>query len=464
VNGRQSATHSAQVLLPRWHALWRELGAEPDETLFRDIVARYGEPHRRYHTLRHLEECFDAFDAVRGEARHPAEVELALWFHDAIYDATSKDNERRSAEWARSAIAGAGLPEEVGERVYAMVMATRHDAAAPATADERILVDVDLSILGSEPERFEEYERQVREEYSWVPEPVFAGARRAILQGFIARPHLYETALFRDALESRARQNLLRSIARLSARAQHNERKTMAEENVKALTFDVFGTVVDWHGSVAREVRELAKAKGLRVNAVKFTKAWRAGYRPAMDRVRSGELPWTKIDVLHRMILDGLLSEFRIADALTEEEKAHLNKVWHRLKPWPDSPKGLKRLKKKFIIATLSNGNTGLLVNMAKQGNLPWDCIFSSETFRHFKPDPEMYLGAADALDLQPSEVMMVASHKHDLRAAAQHGLKTAFIKRPHEYGRNNNPDLQPEAEFTINADDFVDLAQKLGA
>lgn len=232
---------------------------------------------------------------------------------------------------------------------------------------------------------------------------------------------------------------------------------------IKALTFDVFGTVVDWHGSVAREVRALAKAKRLRVNAVKFTKAWRAGYRPAMDRVRSGELPWTKIDVLHRMILDRLLTEFGFADAVTEDEKAHLNRVWHRLKPWPDAPRGLKRLKTRYIIATLSNGNTGLLVNMARSGALPWDAIFSSETFRHFKPDPEMYLGAADALDLQPDEVMMVASHKHDLRAAAKHGLKTAFIKRPHEYGRNNNPDLAPEAEFTYNADDFLDLANQLG-
>jgi 2-haloacid dehalogenase len=234
--------------------------------------------------------------------------------------------------------------------------------------------------------------------------------------------------------------------------------------DIKALTFDVFGTVVDWHGSVAREIRTLAAQKGLRVNAVKFTKAWRAGYRPAMDRVRSGELPWTKIDVLHRMILDELLVKFKIADALTEDEKVHLNLAWHRLKPWPDSPRGLKRLKQRYIIATLSNGNTGLLVNMAKHGGLPWDCVFSSETFHHFKPDAEMYLGAADALDLKPEQVMMVASHKHDLRAAATHGLKTAFIKRPHEHGRNNNPDLSSEPEFTYNAESFIDLADQLGA
>jgi 2-haloacid dehalogenase len=235
-------------------------------------------------------------------------------------------------------------------------------------------------------------------------------------------------------------------------------------DGIKALTFDVFGTVVDWHGSVAREMRELAAKKGLRVNAVKFTKAWRAGYRPAMDRVRSGELPWMKIDVLHRMILDELLVQSKIADALSEQEKVDLNRVWHRLKPWPDAPRGLKRLKQRYIIATLSNGNTGLLVNMAKQGGLPWDCVFSSETFHHYKPDPETYLGAADLLDLQPTQVMMVAAHKHDLRSAAKHGLKTAFIKRPHEYGRNNNPDLAAEPEFTINADNFVDLADQLGA
>jgi len=232
--------------------------------------------------------------------------------------------------------------------------------------------------------------------------------------------------------------------------------------SVKALVFDVFGTVVDWHGSIAREVRGLAKAKGLRVNAVKFARAWRAGYRPAMDRVRRGEAPFAKIDVIHRAILEDVLRQFKVT-ALTDDEKAHLNLAWHRLKPWPDSPRGLKRLKSKFIIATLSNGNTGLLVNMAKNGGLPWDCVFSSDTFNHFKPDPEMYLGAADRLDLKPEQVMMVAAHKHDLRAAATHGLKTAFVKRPHEFGRNNNPDLASEAEFTVNAESFLDLADQLG-
>ena len=236
----------------------------------------------------------------------------------------------------------------------------------------------------------------------------------------------------------------------------------MNDSGIKALVFDVFGTVVDWHGSVAREVRALAKAKGLRVNAVKFAKAWRAGYRPAMDRVLRGEAPFQKIDAIHRAILEDVLLRFKVT-SLTEEEKAHLNLVWHRLKPWPDSARGLKRLKSKFIIATLSNGNTSLLVNMAKHAGLPWDCVFSSDTFNLFKPDPGMYLGAADRLDLDPGQVMMVAAHKPDLRAAAKQGLKTAFVKRPHEYGRNNNPDLASEPEFTVNAESFLDLADQLG-
>jgi len=209
-------------------------------------------------------------------------------------------------------------------------------------------------------------------------------------------------------------------------------------------------------------VRELARAKGLRINAVKFAKAWRAGYRPAMDRVRRGEAPFEKIDVIHRAILEDVLRQFRVT-TLAEDEKARLNLVWHRLKPWPDAVRGLKRLKSKHIIATLSNGNTGLLVDMAKHGGLPWDCVFSSDTFKLFKPDPGMYLGAADRLDLKPSEVMMVAAHKPDLRAAAQQGLKTAFVKRPHEHGRNNNPDLASETEFTINAESFLDLADQMG-
>jgi 2-haloacid dehalogenase len=233
-------------------------------------------------------------------------------------------------------------------------------------------------------------------------------------------------------------------------------------DGVKALVFDVFGTVVDWHGSVAREVRGLAREKGLRVNAVKFARSWRAGYRPAMDRVLRGETPFQKIDVIHRAILEDVLKQAKVT-ALSEEEKAHLNLVWHRLKPWPDTVRGLKRLKSRFVIATLSNGNTSLLVNMAKHGGLPWDCVFSSDTFKLFKPDPGMYLGAAAMLDLRPEEVMMVAAHKPDLRAAAKCGLRTAFVKRPLEHGRGGTPDLASEPEFTVNAESFLNLADQLG-
>ena len=232
---------------------------------------------------------------------------------------------------------------------------------------------------------------------------------------------------------------------------------------VQALTFDVFGTVVDWRGSIAREVRALAQEKQLRVNAVKFAAAWRAGYRPAMNRVASGDLPWTKIDDLHRIILDDILARFKIT-TLGEEEKTRLNRAWHRLKPWPDSVRGLKRLKKRFTIATLSNGNVALLNNMAKHAGLPWDLILSAEIFHHYKPDPEAYLGAADILGLKPEEVMMVAAHKDDLRHAANEGLKTALVLRPLEYGKGKHPDLSPEPAFDINATDFVDLAAQLGA
>ena len=232
---------------------------------------------------------------------------------------------------------------------------------------------------------------------------------------------------------------------------------------VKALTFDVFGTVVDWRGSIAREVRAFAQEKKLRVNASKFADAWRSGYRPAMNRVANGELPWTKIDVLHRMILDDVLIKFRVT-ALSEAEKVQLNHVWHRLKPWPDTVRGLKLLKKKFTISTLSNGNVALLNNMAKNAGLPWDLILSAEIFHHYKPDPEVYLGAADILGLQPHEVMMVAAHKEDLRGAARQGLRTALVLRPNEYGKGRHPDLTPEPAFDINAENFVDLAAQLGA
>ena len=230
---------------------------------------------------------------------------------------------------------------------------------------------------------------------------------------------------------------------------------------VKALVFDVFGTVVDWRGSIIREGMALGRSKRLKVDWPAFADAWRAGYRPAMARVRSGELPWTKIDDLHRMILDDLLKRFQLG-RISEEEVDHLNRVWHRLKPWPDARAGLAKLKRKHVIATLSNGNVALLTNMAKHAKLPWDCILSAEVMRHYKPDPETYLGAAGLLGVKPGELMMVAAHKDDLHAARACGLKTAFVPRPREYGPQVNPDVSREPAFDFHARDFNDLARQL--
>ena len=231
----------------------------------------------------------------------------------------------------------------------------------------------------------------------------------------------------------------------------------------KALVFDVFGTVVDWRTSVAAEVDALAKRKGFTVDGAKFADAWRAGYAPSMNRVRSGELPWTRLDTLHRMTLDRILAEFSIP-GLTEAEKNELNRAWHRLRPWPDSVSGLTRLKKKFIIAPLSNGNIALMTNMARNAGLPWDCVLGAELVRHYKPDREVYQSAADFLDLQPADVMMVAAHLGDLRAAKTVGLKTAFVARPLEYGPAGKPDLKADASVDLSAKDFNDLAAQLGA
>jgi 2-haloacid dehalogenase len=232
---------------------------------------------------------------------------------------------------------------------------------------------------------------------------------------------------------------------------------------IKALVFDVFGTVVDWRTSVALEVEALARRKGFTVDGAKFADAWRAGYGPSMNRVRSGELPWTKLDALHRMTLDRILDEFKVP-ALSDAEKASLNRAWHRLKPWPDSVGGLARLKKKFIVAPLSNGNIALMTDMAKHAGLPWDCILGAELVHHYKPDHEVYQSAADFLDLQTAEVMMVAAHLGDLRAAKTVGLMTAFVPRPLEYGPEGKPDLKGDGSVDLTANDFNDLAGQLHA
>ncbi len=244
---------------------------------------------------------------------------------------------------------------------------------------------------------------------------------------------------------------------------QNRARPNAEVTSVQALVFDVFGTVVDWRTSVTREVEELARRKGLRVDGAKFADAWRAQYRPSMERVRTGELPWTKLDDLHRMILDRILPEFGIA-GLSEAEIVALNRAWHRLEPWPDAVGGLTRLKKKFIIAPLSNGNIALMTNMAKHSGLPWDVILGAELVRHYKPDREVYQSAADFLGLQRNEVMMVAAHLRDLRAAQGVGLRTAFVARPLEYGPGGTPDETPDSSADVAAKDFHDLADQLGA
>lgn len=245
--------------------------------------------------------------------------------------------------------------------------------------------------------------------------------------------------------------------------AQTPARQNADLGSVKALVFDVFGTSVDWRASVGREVDAVAKAKGVQVDGAAFADAWRAQYAPSMNRVRTGELPWTKLDDLHRMVLDRILPEFGLG-GLTEAERAALTRAWHRLQPWPDVVAGLTRLKQRVIIAPLSNGNIALMTNLAKHGGLPWDCILGAELVRRYKPDREVYQSAADFLGLTAGEVMMVAAHLGDLRAAKGVGLRTAFVVRPREFGPNRTPDLKPDASVDIAAGDFEDLAGRLGA
>lgn len=228
--------------------------------------------------------------------------------------------------------------------------------------------------------------------------------------------------------------------------------------DIRVLAFDVFGTVVDWHSSIVAEVARLLPG----VDADAFALAWRDGYRPAMAKVNAGVLGWTLIDDLHRMILDDVLRQFGVT-TLDEAAIRHLNRAWHRLAPWPESVDGLKRLKTRFTICTLSNGNIGLLANMAKHAGLPWDCILSAEVFRRYKPDPATYLGVAKVFDLRPEQVMMVAAHQDDLDAARACGLRTAYIERPLEFGRTRAKDVSDTGRNAFHATDIGALAGMLG-
>jgi 2-haloacid dehalogenase len=252
-------------------------------------------------------------------------------------------------------------------------------------------------------------------------------------------------------------------VAVRSAHAQTTRAGVANTSAVKALVFDTFGTVVDWRSSIVAEGPALARGKNLNIDWALFADRWRAAYAPSMDRVRKGELPWTKLDDLHRMSLEILLKEFKI-EGLSEAEKDHWNKVWHRLKPWPDSVAGLTRLKKKYIIAPLSNGNVALLTDMAKHSGLPWDLILGAELAKHYKPDREVYLSAAELLGLKTEEVMMCAAHAGDLGAARNLGLRTGFIHRPNEYGPARTADNAKPGDFDVVSNDMLDLATKLGA
>ena len=227
---------------------------------------------------------------------------------------------------------------------------------------------------------------------------------------------------------------------------------------VKAIVFDTFGTVVDWRGSIIRDLSSWGETQGIQADWMQLADLWRSRYDPQKERVRKGELPWTNIDDLHYEALCGLLPELGLSQ-LSEPQRLHINRVWHRLDAWPDAVAGLKRLKTRYILGPLSNGNIALLVNMAKHADLPWDSIFSAEHFQHYKPHPDTYLGVCRQLCLKPEELMMCAAHNYDLRAAQALGLRTAFIPRPTEYGSAQKSDLVPEGEWDVVARDMNEFA-----
>ncbi len=232
---------------------------------------------------------------------------------------------------------------------------------------------------------------------------------------------------------------------------------------VKALLFDVFGTCVDWYGSVSRELQRHATDIGCDADVAAMTLAWRQAYFDGMAEVRAGRAPWRKVDDIHREALDRLLGSHGM-QALDEAARARLNRIWHHLQPWPDTRHGLHALRQDHYIATLSNGNLQLLIDLARFGELPWDTLFCSDLFKAFKPDTRTYLGACGLLDLRAQDVMMVACHRGDLQAAAACGLQTGFVHRPAEFGHHHTADIAQPGEFTLVANDFNDLAEQLEA
>jgi 2-haloacid dehalogenase len=235
-----------------------------------------------------------------------------------------------------------------------------------------------------------------------------------------------------------------------------------AKPDVQALLFDVFGTVVDWRSSLIEDLGRFGAEKGLKADWAQFADDWRGLYQPAMDEVRTGRRPWTILDVLHRESLEKLLVKHGIS-GLSEADKDHINRVWHRLRPWPDAVEGLTHLKSRYIIGTLSNGNVGLLTRMAKNARLPWDVVLGAETARAYKPLPQAYLASAELLNLAPGQVMLVAAHNGDLAAAAKVGLRTAFVARPSEYGPHQSRDFKADRDWDVVTDSFTGLAKAMG-
>jgi 2-haloacid dehalogenase len=236
--------------------------------------------------------------------------------------------------------------------------------------------------------------------------------------------------------------------------------KSLAD--LKVCIFDVFGTVVDWRGSLIEDLPKLGKKDGLDTDWTSFADDWRGLYQPQMSRVRKGELPWTRIDDLHKEAFEMLLNK-RSLKHPGEEGAWAFTHLWHKLRPWPDSVEGIGMMKKKYVVATLSNGNVALLINMAKNSGIPWDHCFSGETFHHYKPDPESYLGVVDSMYLEPHQVMLVAAHNGDLRAAQKCGLSTGFVHRPKEHGPNQKTDLKADGDWDATGGSIIEVAKKIG-
>jgi 2-haloacid dehalogenase len=231
---------------------------------------------------------------------------------------------------------------------------------------------------------------------------------------------------------------------------------------IKALLFDVFGTLVDWRSSIAREAQAILAAQNAGIDWARFADAWRAQYQPAMDEVRDGRQPFRKLDVLHRRNLDAILPQFGL-DGLDEATRSRLNLAWHRLDAWPDAGPGLARLRHRFLLAPCSNGNVSLMADLARRNGFHWDAILGAEFARDYKPKPVVYLAAAEAFDCAPGETMMVAAHPSDLRAAAATGLRTAFVARTDEFGPGRG-DAAPRDAVDFSVTSLVELAEQLGA